>query len=362
MLLVFSDISLVTFILFNLTGVLTLYLILNTKSVALNKSLSTITQPYSLTKIKSNELTFRISIVSILFTILYLLILSTNNQLVWFNHLLVTNTNLSLTIIFNILLLVLFSGFVYKLPILKNLHFEYFFAIIFLNILLPIIFFSTNLLTFFFILEVISSLILFKFITGRDWEILISTKKSQFFNYKNNLKSTAFTNIVFFQYWVSFFSSVLIVYSLLIFLYFYGSTEWVIINFLTSIDMTTKSISYNSQIILAYSALILGLFLKLGIAPVHLYKIELYKGLPFITLLFYTVYFFFIFFLFFCFLIITYLNSASIIWYNIGILLLSTGVIWVMCLLFDITGLKAFFAYSTIVNSMAFFALIISML
>jgi len=146
------------------------------------------------------------------------------------------------------------------------------------------------------------------------------------------------------------------------FFYFYGSTDFVILNFLTSIDFNLNSLDFNISIILTYIAFFIGFFLKLGLAPIHFYKVELYKGLPFITILIYTIYFFFIFFIFFILILTYYLNNISIIWYNIGILILTIGVFLVFFLLFDIYNLKAFFAYSTIVNSMLFLALTLSLI
>jgi NADH:ubiquinone oxidoreductase subunit 2 (subunit N) len=45
--------------------------------------------------------------------------------------------------------------------------------------------------------------------------------------------------------------------------------------------------------------LLIGIFFKLGMTPLHLYKIEIYRGLPFITIFFYTTYFFLIWVVFF---------------------------------------------------------------
>lgn len=255
----------------------------------------------------------------------------------------------------------LFKIFLNKIINLKKIQFEYFLSILNLNILLPLIFFASNMLTFFFIVELVSTIILFKFVVGRDWEIQVSDKKNNFFNYSSNYKSNSFINIIFFQYWISFFSSVLLVFSLLMFIYYYGTTEWVLLNFLTSVDFFTNDIRFNINIIVTYIVFFIGFFLKLGIAPVHFYKIELYKGLPFITLMIYTIYFFFIFFIFFINIISVTLSSTAIIWYNIGLLFLTIGVFWVMVLLFDVTNIKAFFAYSTVVNSMAFMSLLISL-
>jgi NADH:ubiquinone oxidoreductase subunit 2 (subunit N) len=103
--------------------------------------------------------------------------------------------------------------------------------------------------------------------------------------------------MIFFQYWVSFFSSILLLYSVINFLYFFGSTEWVIIDFFnfnqTKLN-NTLSLFFNSIILVTF---FIGFFLKIGFTPVHLFKIEVYKGLPFISIFFYTTYYFLVFFL-----------------------------------------------------------------
>lgn len=101
---------------------------------------------------------------------------------------------------FNIMFSLLFKIFLNKIINLKKIQFEYFLSILNLNILLPLIFFASNMLTFFFIVELVSTIILFKFVVGRDWEIQVSDKKNNFFNYSSNYKSNSFINIIFFQY------------------------------------------------------------------------------------------------------------------------------------------------------------------
>ena len=358
----FYEVSFILFIFFSITSTLYLLLTVNTKSNSINRSVTTVSKKTNTNKILSNNVIIRFGVILTSLSVTFLMLFRGFDSVIWFGHLKISNTNMFLMTFFLILFILLFLIFLNKISIVKNIQFEYFFSIIFLNTLLPLIFFSTNILTFFFILEVVSCLILFKFIVGRDWELLISTKKSNFFNYSSTYKSTSYINIVFFQYWISFFSSVLLVYSLLMFLYYYGSTEWILLNFLSNIDFTENSLEFNINIYIVYIVFLIGFFLKLGVAPIHFYKIELYKGLPFLTILIYTIYFFLIFFIFFIILISLYLNSINIIWYNFGILFLSVGIIWVMVLLFDIYSLKAFFAYSTIVNSMAFLSLTISLI
>jgi NADH:ubiquinone oxidoreductase subunit 2 (subunit N) len=108
--------------------------------------------------------------------------------------------------------------------------------------------------------------------------------------------------------------------------------------------------------------LIFAFFLKLGITPTHLYKIEVYKGINFISIFFYTTYYFFIFFLYFLVLILLNLNSFNnLILYIISIILI-VGSFFVISLLFDVNYVKAFLAYSSIVNSLSFLIMSLSLI
>jgi NADH:ubiquinone oxidoreductase subunit 2 (subunit N) len=107
---------------------------------------------------------------------------------------------------------------------------------------------------------------------------------------------------------------------------------------------------------------IVGVFFKLGITPFHLFKIEVYKGLPFLSIFFYTTYYFVVFFTFFIFLMSDFLFSFINQYFLFLFLVLFFGSFYVVILLFDVTFLKAFFTYSTIINTIGFLTAFVSML
>lgn len=67
------------------------------------------------------------------------------------------------------------------------------------------------------------------------------------------------------------------------------------------------------------------------------------------------------FFLYFCILIVSLLSFFSGLWWVVGVLVVLAGVVVVAFLLFDVTAIRAFFAYSTVVNSLGFFTLLLSL-
>jgi hypothetical protein len=83
-------------------------------------------------------------------------------------------------------------------------------------------FFSNTLYTFIFILEVNSLLILYKFAVSKF--IFKDTFKKNS-NYLTRRLPLHYLNMLFFQYWANFFSSVLLFISIFNFIFLFGSSE-----------------------------------------------------------------------------------------------------------------------------------------
>ena len=121
-----------------------------------------------------------------------------------------------------------------------------------------------------------------------------------------------------------------------------------------------NSLFYNNYILffLIYFIFLISMFVKIGFTPSHLFKIEVYKGLPFMSILFYTVFYFINFFLFFTLIFFYYLHSIKIfIWFFLFIVIVF-GLFYILSLLFDVNLIKNFFAYSTVINSLTFIILL----
>lgn len=113
--------------------------------------------------------------------------------------------------------------------------------------------------------------------------------------------------------------------------------------------------SKNPNFDIYFIFLFLGLLIKVGLVPFHLFKQEVYKGLNLVAILFYTIYYFLTFFLVFCFILLFHLSS---IFTKIQIYLAVLsffGALYLVSLLFNIDSIKSFFAYSTIINLMSIF-------
>ena len=295
------------------------------------------------------------------FLLFYLYIFKGFSISFWWNHFKVSN--LSLYIILVLLLInYLFLVVANNTSVLNSfVKTDYIFALMNLNNFMPIIFLANTLFTFLFVLEFVSVIVFYKFIVSKVWSIKENTNVNNFILFRN--LPNYYLNMMFFQYWSTFFSSVLIVFSLISYIYMYNTTEWFFLNLLNMLSVQTGDLFINKlNSLILISVLVFAFLIKIGFTPIHLYKVEVYKGLPFFAIFFYTTYYFLVYFLFFILFILIYFSSFSIYWFYILALIVVISFFFVISLLFGLNYLKSFFAYSTIVNSLAFTSIIIALL
>ena len=123
--------------------------------------------------------------------------------------------------------------------------------------------------------------------------------------------------------------------------------------FLNSVDVENTKTS-TSMLRILILVFFISIFFKLGITPFHLFKVEVYKGIPFLSIFFYTTYYFIVFFMFFMFLLSDFLTCFINQYFLFLSILILFGSIYVIVLLFDVSFLKAFFTYSTVINTIGF--------
>ena len=142
--------------------------------------------------------------------------------------------------------------------------------------------------------------------------------------------------------------------------FIFGTTDWALVNFITFVE---NNINYfNKKILLTLLSLIFlfSLFFKVGVAPFHLFKIEIYKSIPYLSILFYTTYYIAAFLFFLLYLLSNlYVSLFFYIWFIFSLTLI-LGSVYIISLLFDVNFIKAFFAYSTIINTTNFIIIIVS--
>lgn len=313
-----------------------------------------------LKKFNSNLL-LNYSIVVLCMLVLSVFFFRGSSDAFWWNHLFLTNFNQNI-LIFVISLSIFMHIMVSNININNNINnIDYYFSILNISVTIPIIFLSNSLYNFIFVLEMISILIFYKFSVSKFWYKNVNETWNKK-NIMDRLVSRFYLNVLFYQYWVNFFSSVLVILSILNIMYLFGSTEWLFLNLLNKINNNVfyfNGVEFN---FLLWIIMFTGLFFKIGISPIHLFKIEIYKGIPFISIFFYTTFYFTAYFIFFSILIYQHINSFKSFFILPITIFLIVGILYIISLLFDTNFTKAFFAYSTIANSLSFICLLLSSL
>lgn len=97
------------------------------------------------------------------------------------------------------------------------------------------------------------------------------------------------------------------------------------------------------------------LFLKCGLAPFYFWKPKFFKGIPMHALYTYIFFFYFFLFLFLIYFLVFYLGDVFLFNRYINLVMLSAGVVTLIFILYESYYLKAFFAISSILNSLLVF-------
>lgn len=298
-------------------------------------------------KLRANECFSCVYIYTIKLSMLYFLIFHGRNSVVLFGHFNVNNFSLNNSIFF---FLINYFVFFFIKSITGNCltkSNDYYFAINNILLCTPLLFYVNTLFTFLFILEVISVLMLYKLVSSKIWFFRLNSPK-------NNKAPQQYINMLFFQFWVTFFSTTFVVYFYINVFYIFGSSEWFLIQFLDVSDyknLYRTNDKLNNFLVIVF---LFGIFFKLGVSPTHLFKLEVYKGIPYLSIFFYTIYFLTIYLYFTVFLLTDLLVNFKSFTTTLLFLMLVVGVAYVIVLVFDISFLKIFFAYSTIINTLGF--------
>ena len=275
------------------------------------------------------------------------------------DHLNANNLTINIIIfilVFNILFLIL----IFFLKFSKiSYNTDYVFALLNLNNFFPLLFLANNLFTMFFVLEVNSTVIFFKFIMSKIWYNRTKTNQKSSDNILDKNISQNYINVLFFQYWTTFFSSTIFLFILINIIYLFGSTDFFFLNFV-EYSLNCRSFYLNNTYkTILFVILLFSIMLKIGFAPLQLFKIEVYKGIPFISIFFYTTFYFLVYFLFFSLLLLVYLYVFNNQFYYPLMIFIIVGGLFIISLFFDVIALKAFFAYSSLINSILFISLLL---
>ena len=195
------------------------------------------------------------------------------------------------------------------------------------------IFLQTNFLVLLLLLEV-ATVALFFFLLS-ELNTFYQTKFKKFIFLK-------FIQLFFFQFWVSFLTSVIIVLLLGNFFLIYGSLTYWYFNYCLCFSTVTQNHCL-------FYVLLLTFFLKFGLAPAHFLKVTLYSTLSYLLIFIFTYIYMTSFLFFFFQLITTHVPNAIS---NVFLWFLLLMVSFSFFFAFYTTSIKTLFAFSTILNFM----------
>ena len=219
-----------------------------------------------------------------------------------------------------------------------------------------LIFFSNNVFTFIFFLEVISVLI--------NLLIVTSTFSSLYFynnasltraNYFQNSLPNSFLQTLLFFFWVSLLSA-LNLFVVLIFMYLKFLTfDWFLIETIFFYSLTLSNLKGIFYILLVWLNFLFCVFLKCGLVPFFFWKPTFFKGIPTHSLMFYITFFYFFLFLFLLIFLLTYVSDLFYFYNILNLLFLSIGILLLLVIVLESFFIKTFLAISSIINTLIVF-------
>lgn len=221
---------------------------------------------------------------------------------------------------------------------------------------LLLLFYSTNLFSFIFFIEILSTLILLLLITSTfSTSYFYTTTTFSTHSYFQQSFPFAFIQTLLFFFWVSLVGSLNLFLFLLLFYVKLVTFDFLLVEVLFQYMVNVGSLKDLFYISLSWFNFLVCIFLKCGLAPFYFWKPTFFKGMSLHALFFYIFFFYFFLIIYFCYVLIILLNEVFYFNIFINILLLTSGLVMLTFILFESYYLKAFFALSSILNTLLIF-------
>lgn len=293
---------------------------------------------------------FNFFFLTFFFLILFLFFFKGYQSLFFFNSVFLNNKSLNFLFLY---FFIFFLFFLFKTFFIKTFFFnnslDFLISFIFLFFFSTFIFFSNNLFTFFFCLELIAITNFYLISASKEFFFFNQNKNSNY-SLKSKSKKTFF-NVLFFNFWSSFFSSMFLLYSILNIYFIFGTTEWTSLNFLLSTGLDSEYFYNKNNIFFTFFIFFLACVFKLGLPPFFFFKIEIYKGLPLFITFFYSTFFFLSYVSSFYFLFFIFFTNFFIYFSFYFLLFIPFFVVFFFYYLTTYDNLNCFFSISSVINS-----------
>lgn len=297
---------------------------------------------------------FLLAPLVVIFFITFLWVSPTMN--LWFGQITVSAFQRSISLIsvasFTLVL------YIYGTTVVLNTKEVYDFFITLFNTFVWIffLFYTNNIFTIIFFIELLTGLTTLLFITSvHSSTYTFSTSNLSKSLYFDKMVPKSTLDVLIFFFWMSLISSLLL-FIFVIFFYTHVLTfEFYLIEITINHLSNTSLTKYFFATTFATFILLMVIFLKCGLVPLHIWKPTVFKGMTLQAVFFYIAFYYFFLLLFFIYLLVVYCTdficynrisfSATIV---VGILILIT-------ILVESFHLKAFLAMSSILNTLLIF-------
>lgn len=222
------------------------------------------------------------------------------------------------------------------------------YSILFLFIICIFIINLNNLFAVVFLLECQSIFIVYFLLTTHQFTKNTVTNTTSDMYKCLNTHYLSHLNLLFIQFWVIFVAAIVLLFVLLWFSAIVGVACWTDLNYLSFFYIFKIGLGNYFVILIIGLFLLLGLSLKIGIFPFHFWKPDLYKNITLWGMIWYLLIFTFALLFFSITLFNLYLESNLYYWQVLLYILAISGLGFLINIIFIITELKVFIAYTSV--------------
>ena len=274
----------------------------------------------------------------------------------WFGHLLFGSLQFKINYlvvwVFCLILIVYSASFYFSSQEVYDFMivlYSFFIWIIFL-------FYSNNIFTVIFFIEILSSLVTLLLITS----LFSSTYFYNNLNLNQHIYFTqstpfAFLQTLMFFFWISLISSLNLFLFLSIFYLKFLTFDWFIMEAVFYFIVSVSDLKSLFTTSLTWFNFLFCIFLKCGLVPFFFWKPTFFKGITLHALFFYVTFFYFFLFLFFIYFLLVYLSELFYFNIFVNFIIILVGLILLVFILCESYYIKAFLAMSSILNTLFVF-------
>ena len=221
---------------------------------------------------------------------------------------------------------------------------------------LTLLFTANTLFTVIFLIEILTTLIIFLIVTATfSTTYALNNLNMSHHLYFSQTTPYFFILTILYFFWLSLFASLLFYFFCIIFFLYFFTFDWFLFEYLFIYLITIFSKIEIILIAVTWFGILFSIFLKLGLAPLYIWKPVFFKGLSIYVLFFYIICYYFFILFYFMYLFLYYLQELFFTYLFINIFFLLSGFTLLLMILCEAYYLKTFLALSSILNTLFVF-------